>query len=79
MSPTRRKAARTTTRGRQAKSPKSRQETILSRVGLVKSASLTNEQRQNLAKLTIGEVRALVSVKRKLRYPGSMHIRGFIF
>jgi hypothetical protein len=79
MSPTRRKAARTTTKGRQAKSAKSRQETILSRVGLVKSASLSNEQRQNLAKLTIAEVRALVSVKRKLRYPGSILIRGFIF
>lgn len=59
-----------------------RQEKILSRAGLVKDARLTDAKRKKLAKLTIGEVKALVSVMRKLGYKGSMHIgrgRGIIF
>jgi hypothetical protein len=79
MSPTRRKAAKTTTKGRRATSPGSRQQTMLARAGLVKTSRLTADQRENIATLTIAEVRALLSVKRKLRYPGTMHFGAFIF
>ncbi len=73
MGPTRRKTAKKTKR--------SRQETILSRAGLVRNSRLTDAQRKLVAKLTIAEVKALASVKRKLRYRGSLHVggRGIIF
>jgi hypothetical protein len=75
MSPTKRK---------KAKVKMSRQEKLLSRSGLVKDARLSEGQRKKLAKLTTGEVKALVSVKRKLGYKGSLHVgrgrgRGVIF
>ena len=76
MSPTRRKTTRKTARPRVL-----RQESMLVRAGLVRSARLTDTQRTRLATLTMAEVRALVSVKRKLRYPGTLHIgrKGIIF
>lgn len=74
MSPTKRKKAKKMTR----------QETMLSRSGLVKLARLTDAQRKKVAKLTTGEVKALLSVRRKLGYKGSLHVkpvrgRGLIF
>jgi hypothetical protein len=77
MSPSKRKKAK-------VKAKMSRQEKLLSRSGLVKEARLTDAQRKKLAKLTTGEVKALMSVKRKLSYKGSLHVgrgrgRGIIF
>jgi hypothetical protein len=52
---------------------------MLARAGLVKASKLTADQREKIATLTIAEVRALLSVKRKLRYPGTIHFGAFIF
>jgi hypothetical protein len=70
MSPTRRKAP---------KAKRHPHEKRLIRAGLVKAARVTDAQRKKIAKLSKGEVRALMSAKRKLRYKGSMHGSGADF
>jgi DNA-binding MarR family transcriptional regulator len=70
MSPTMRKTT---------KAKVSPQEKILVRAGLIKGGRLKDDQRKKLAKLTLAEARALVSVKRKLGYKGSMHVGSVIF
>lgn len=70
MSPTRRKTAKT---------KKHPHEKHLVRAGLAKAARVSDSQRKKIAKLSAGEVKALVSAKRKLGYKGSMHGRGADF
>ena len=48
-------------------------EKTLVKAGLAKSARMNDKSRKNLAKLTKGEVKALVSAKRKLGYKGNLN------
>ena len=48
-------------------------EKTLVRAGLAKSARMNDKTRKKIAKLTKGEVKALVSAKRKLGFKGTLH------
>ena len=74
MSPTRRKSAK---KGKKAKAHP--HEKALVKAGLAKPARMSDAQRKKIAKLTKGEVKALASAKRKLRFKGSLHGKGADF
>lgn len=48
-------------------------EKSLVKAGLAKSARMMDKTRKKIAKLTKGEVKALVSAKRKLGFKGTLH------
>ena len=59
------------TRGKTAKAKMDPREKALIRAGLLKATRITDADRRKIAKLTSAEVKALVSVKRKLGFKGT--------
>jgi hypothetical protein len=61
------------TRRKTAKAKMHPHEIALIRAGLLKATRITDAHRRKIATLTSAEVKALVSVKRKLGFTGTMH------